>query len=224
MINSKMEKMIRELIEQLRQPGPAESTLILTRSTAEMIAVAKYADERLGRAEYFARSCYEGDKRYVMRLSFVVPEAEEPADLWVANLHEATPDTLSYFRDSADLTNHVAWPDENGLYGVVPYALWRDIWHPGYAETGFERDRSYPDPYFRPADVSPDLMYSVGNPLGWTPPGRKVSVWEHLRRNLSISMNERKEVNAMPAKKKAAKAKAKVKTTKKANKTAKKSS
>jgi hypothetical protein len=222
MISQAMEKMVRDLIEQLRTSLPSQKILILARSTQEMVSIAKYADQQLRRAEYFARISYEGDKRYIFQLSFPIQETDEPADLWVANLQEATPDTLAYFADGGDATDHVAWPDESGIYVVVPYERWRETWLPG-SSLGEEHERDYPDPYFRPADVLYALQYEVGRPVGWVSPGPKVSVWEHLRRNVSIGMDDGKEVNEMPAKKKAAKApKAKVKSPKKANKSAKK--
>lgn len=223
MINAKMEMMVRDLISTLRSNRPAERVLILARSASEMLAIAKYADDVLKRAEYFCRSAYEGDKRYLFHLSFPIPETDDFADLWVANIHEATPDAMAYFADGGAVTDHVAWPDEEGLYVLVPYARWGETWYPGRRE-GWERDRPYPNPYFRPADVEYALRYEVGRPIGWVPPGRKVSVWEHLRRNLSINIEDGKEVTTMPAKKKAAKAKAKakIKSPKKANKTAKK--
>lgn len=226
MLSQGMEKMVVGLIDQLRSGRPAERILILARSTQEMIAIAKYGDHHLRRAEYFSRTCYEGDKRYLFTLSFPIAEAEEPADLWIADIHEATPDSLYYFADGRDLTNHVAWPDEKGLYVVVPYETWKEVWLPG-SSVGEELERSYPDPFFRPADVLAALRYDVGLPVGWAAPGRparRVSVWEHLRRNVSIDMHDGKEVNEMPAKKKAKAPKAKVKSTKKANKTAKKPS
>ncbi len=218
MLSPGMQKMVRELLRSSRTDLPPQRTLILARSTPEMVAIAKYADN-LHRAQDFSRTAYEGDDRFLFVLSYVVQDGEEPADLWVANMHEAVPDTFSYFADGGDATDYVAWPDEEGLYIVVPYSVWKETWHPGRSD-GFDHDRPYPDPFFRPADVLYALRFDVGKPEGWAPPGRKVSVWEHIRRNVRASMPERKEVKEMVAKKKAVKAKtkAKVKSPKTANK------
>lgn len=226
MINVKFEKMIEALIEELRTV-PDERTLLLTRNMPEMISAAKHADRVLHQAPYFCRSAYEGDSRYFFQLSFTVEDGEEPSDLWVANIYDAKPSMMEFFSDGHDAVNYVAWPDENGLYMVAPYSAWKEVWAP-WTDADWIGDASppQPQPMFRPETVVYALRFEVGPPVGWTPPGRKVSVWEHLLNNTRMKYDG-KEVNEMPAKKKpAAKAaaKPKVKAPKKAAKTAKKPS
>jgi hypothetical protein len=184
MLSSGMEEMISNLILNLNMNRPAEELLVLTRSTSEMVAAAKFADKFLKRAQYFGRTAYENDDHFLFTLSFTAVDGEEPAELWIANIHDATPDTLSYFRDGNDAAHHVAWPDENGLYMVVRYSVWKEAWYP---EDSAPRTAS---PFYRPKDVVAALRFEVGRLDVASSP--KVSVWEHLRRNVSISVKERR--------------------------------
>ncbi len=182
-----MQKMIEALLRSLQENLPPERMLILARSTPEMIQIAKYADVVLRQAQDFSRTCYLNDKRYIFTLAFPVVDSEEPGDLWVANIHEATPDSMSDFTDGGDATDYVAWPDEHGLYIVVPYSAWKDpasdIRQEAHEE-GFPVDRPE-GMVFRPPQIVRALRFDVGQPVGWAPEPPRVSVWEHLRRNIT---------------------------------------
>lgn len=189
MLSIGMEKMVKALVGDL---GSGEGVLILTRSTSEMVAVAKYADRIVKRARNFSRVTYENDDCFLFTLSFTVsePSSDEPADLWVASILDATPDDLSAMTDGYNVTESVAWPDQEGVYVVLPYDDWEGVWFPD-AEEGDPGPVRDPLPLFRPSEVVRALQFDVGKPEGWTPPGPQVSVWEHLRRNLTIDVRGR---------------------------------
>jgi hypothetical protein len=182
MLSTGMQGMVKALATVA---GSGETTLILTRSTTEMVAVAKFVDRMLKRVQCFTRISYDDGDRFLFTLSFMVEEDEELADIWVASIYDASPDSLEAFTDGQDAAEHVAWPDEAGIYTSLPYATWKDTWGP----FGDERGPLHERPLFRPADLFYALRFDVGKPEGWTPLSQRVSVYEHLRRNLSIDMN-----------------------------------
>ncbi len=231
MVSSGMQKMVQRLVQGLKlAPGP-ERVLLLARTVPEMTAVAKYVDRVLRRAREFSRVVYEDGEQYLFTLSFFGSDVNaDLCEVWVADIHDATPDVLNYFTDGGHAADMVAWPNEGGHYIVVPYAAWQETWYPGSAD-GYPRYPKHTFPFYRPINIlsqHPDevrlcMQFDVGKPLGWMPPAPKVSIWEHLRRNLSIDLREEgEEVRSMAAKKASkTKAKAKVKS-KKSSKSAKK--
>jgi hypothetical protein len=193
-----LRKLIDFLLDDLRR-SPGRDTLFLARTHAEMTQVAKYVDRVLRRSMCFTRMAYEGDRdHYLYTLTVDVEEEEdEPSDLWVAEIHEATPDTILYFReDGLDL---IAWPDDSGLYSLVDYNTWKTPWLPWIESWRFNKIKDqFEEPFFRPPGViSANPSFEVGPPLGWTPPvplPPRVSVWDRLVRNSSIRLSSGEEV------------------------------
>jgi hypothetical protein len=204
MINQGMEKMVGDLIEGLKTSLRPERVLILARTTPEMVSIAKHADLILKRAEEFSRTCYEGDKRFLFQLGFPVGGFDEFAELWVANLYEVRPSAID---EDFEMIDQVVWPDEHGTYVVISFGEWYTQWQSAEEDLDFRPSHLYAG-LLAGSDMR--QRFEVGRPDGWSPPGRKVSVWDHLRQNLA-EVNG-KEVNNMAASKKTTKKPAAKKT------------
>jgi hypothetical protein len=226
-MNSAYQQMIRTLVQTLRA-NTNHSILLLTRTVPEMIQAAKFADSVVGRSPYFVRMAYEGEDRYLFSVLVESPAqveaGDEPSDLWIAAIEECTPMSWYSFSEAHGNPDFVMWPTMQGVYGLVPYETWADVWAPW--EDGATEVAGSAEPFYRPEQIASATVpgpFDVGLPIGWVPPEPPqpptppMSVWDHLLRNVG------KEVTDMAAKKKAAKAKAKPKAKAKAKtKTAKK--
>ena len=180
-----------------------------------MEAVAEHIDKSLTRAPSFSRYDYEGGEGYLFVVGLPIDEgSDDPAELWIATIQRGTPEELAYFKggDRSDPpVDFVAWPNEAGVYGVVNFMAWTLYWHEEErrVQSALEHDAGVcTEDAYRPAHVPViDRTFDAGLPVEPEPSyHHRVSVYEHLRRNLTVDMSEcGKEVNEMAATKKPAK-------------------
>lgn len=220
-----VQKMVESILAEMES---GERTLILARSVAEMKIIAEYADPFL-KSNCFSRVSYHLREGHMYTISLPFEEIDgDPPEVWVASIDQASPEEMTEFTEYRGVIDRLLWPDVEGVFALVAYQEWNDHWYEAESHQDPDSEiRVQVDP-FRPKTVfTVGVRYSVGVPRTQhesKPVTRKVSVWEHVRRNALINTDENgKEVNQMAAKKSAAKKTAKKTAAKKAVKSAKKS-